>query len=280
MAVQFDRKVVVTVGEREGERILIRNLRMQFRVEKTDQPDPNTASITIFNLSPFSRSKLEENTDLFLTIEAGYGDETKIIFSGDVETIKSTKSQLDWATIIETGDGGKDISETFLDKSYKKGTKVTTIIQDALNVFPTLKNKLLDGNLVDSAKELVTGGTFSGKAKDILSSLLGSQDLDFSVQDGEIVITEEYQPTNNEVYVVSSSSGLINSPAKTEKKTKDGKIRKGATFTALLNPNFKPKQLVKVVSVELEGEYVINKVTHQGDSQSGTFYSIVEALER
>src|SRR6056297_657031 len=253
MGAQFNGKVVVTVGEREGERILIRNLRMQFRVEKTDQPDPNTASITIFNLSLDSRAKLEENTDLFLTIEAGYGDETKIIFSGDVDKMQSVKTRVDWLTTIETGDGKKDLKESTLEKSYKKGTKVTTVVQDALNTFTNLKNKVLDGSLIDSTKELVTGGTFSGSSKKILETLLGSEELDFSVQDGEITITKNFQPTDNEIYVVSSNSGLIDSSAKTEQKTKDGKIRKGVTFTSLLNPNFKPKQLVKVVSVELEG---------------------------
>lgn len=286
MTKQFNRKVIVQVGERNGERLLITNLRMNFQVEKNDKADPNRATLSIYNLSPKSRAKLEEITDLFLTIEAGYGDTTKIIFSGDVDKIESKKSTINWVTTIECGDGKKDLKETEFDKSYKKGTKVTTIVQDVLNAFPNLKNKGLAQGLIDQGKELLTGGSFSGSAKEIVQKLLGSQDLDFSVQNGEVVITEEFQPTNNEVFIVTPSSGLINSPSNTEEKTKDGKIRKGVNFTALLNPAFNPKQLVKVkgqydgINFLINGDYVISKVTHVGDNQQGTFYSQVSALER
>ena len=279
MGVQFGRKVIAIIGERAGEKIKIRNLRMSFQIEKTTKSDPNRATFTVYNLNENSRAKLEEAAELFLSIEAGYGDETKVIFSGDVDKIENKKTPTDWVTIVETGDGKKDLTETRLNKSYKKGTSVKTVIDDALSAFTNLKNNGLPDGLIQSAKELVTGGTFSGKSKDILDKLLGEQGLEFSVQDDEVVITEKDKATNNDIYIINPNSGLINSPAKTEEKNKEGKVVKGVTFTALLNPNLVPKQRVRVESRNITGEYTIIKINHVGDSQQGTFYTQVEAKE-
>jgi len=279
MGVQFGRKVIAIIGERAGEKIKIRNLRMSFQIEKTIKSDPNRATFTVYNLNENSRAKLEEAAELYLSIEAGYGDETKVIFSGDVDKIENKKTPTDWVTIVETGDGKKDLTETRLNKSYKKGTSVKTVIDDALGAFTNLKNNGLPDGLIQSAKELVTGGTFSGRSKDILDKLLGEQGLEFSVQDDEVIITEKDKATNNDIYVINPNSGLINSPAKTEEKNKEGKVVKGVTFTALLNPNLVPKQRVRVESRNITGEYTIIKINHVGDSQQGTFYTQVEAKE-
>src|SRR6056297_29990 len=279
MGVQFGRKVIAIIGERNGEKIKIRNLRMSFQIEKTTKSDPNRATFTVYNLNENSRAKLEEAAELFLSIEAGYGDETKVIFSGDVDKIENKKTPTDWVTIVETGDGKKDLTETRLNKSYKKGTSVKTVIDDALSAFTNLKNNGLPDGLIQSAKELVTGGTFSGKSKDVLDKLLGEQGLEFSVQDDEVVITEKDKATNNDIYIINPNSGLINSPAKTEEKNKEGKVVKGVTFTALLNPNLVPKQRVRVESRNITVEYTIIKINHVGDSQQGTFYTQVEDKE-
>jgi hypothetical protein len=281
VAFQFDRKVIVTVGERTGTRIQITNLRIQFQVEKTTEKNPNRATLVIYNLSPNSRSNLEEKTDLFLTIEAGYGDETQIIFSGDVDKIENKKSPTEWITTIESGDGVLDLQNTEFNKSYKKGTKVTTVIQDLLSSFKNLDNKSLPQDIVDDAKEMVTGGSFSGSSSEILKKVLGDG-VDFSVQNNEITLTKAFQPITNEIFIITPTSGLINSPSITEEKTKDGKIRKGVNFTTLLNPKLSPKQEIRIQNTQeiASGDYVISKVSHQGDSQQGTFYSVIETLER
>ena len=289
MGTQYIRNVVVLIGERDGDKTMIRNLRISFSVEKTATSEPNRASVTIYNLNADSRSKIEGLSDPVLTVEAGYGvgeeAEIGVIFSGDVDKIESRKDRLDWLTTIETGDGKKDLKDAKLEKSYRKGTKIETIIQDALGSFTNLKNLTLPSGIVDKTKELLSGGTFSGTAKDILNQLLGAQDLEFSVQDGEVLITKKDTPSQEEIFIVNPGTGLINSPSKTKNEGKDKKIRDGLTFTSLLNPKFKPKQKVIVQwesSQETPGEFnqeatiTIKKIRHAGDNQTGTFYSSVE----
>jgi hypothetical protein len=81
------------------------------------------------------------------------------------------------------------------------------------------------------------------------------------------------------VIVLDSTSGLIGSPAMGSAPTASEK-KKGAkpllTAKSLLQPPIRPGRRVRVKSAEYSGDFRAVKVTHDGDTAGGNWYTDLE----
>jgi hypothetical protein len=255
-------------------------LRTAFKVEKWIQGKPNNAEITIWNLSTESRKKLQ-GAGLSVYLKAGYQSNFAQIFFGQSRTISHVKEKADWVTKITAGDGETAIRTSRAVISYGKNTPILTIIKgiaaktglDLGNIETAVK--ALPGNQTQSPN----GTSDSGPAYNMLQKYLDTLGYLVSVQDGALQVMPHAQAnvplvtSQTTAVPLSQTSGMIGSPEICEKGTDKKQVLK---VKSLVQPKFFPGCLVIVDSVNIKGQFRVEKVTHHGDLYETKFYSELE----
>lgn len=271
MATIFNRSAELIIGQPGQEGRDFSGLRIQFQIEKTSESNSNTSRITIFNLNRENRAFVEqENLDAFLS--AGYtpqGQESLVeaIFQGDIKKgkVENKLSGSDWQTTFEVGDGERALVETKFNKSFAKGANLEAVIGEVAESFEKpistikgIKNKVFKNGL-----------TLSGSSKDIMDQLSAEAEVEFSIQDDEVVVLPANEDDGEESQFISRDTGLIGSPIKREK---------GIEFVSALNPKLRPGRKVRIESKFINGDFRIRKVVHDGDTHEGPWQSKCEAV--
>lgn len=262
MSLLWDRKAAVTFGVKGEAGTKVTGLRITFSIEKTMESNANIAKITIFNLNETHRGILENEKDLLVILEVGYGNEISQLFIGDITKAASVNDGKNWITDILAGDGDQELKDATLDKSYKAGTSIKTVIDDSVKAIKD-SGKIVDGVIQGIKDEVYQNGlSVSGLAKNILDDLVGKQgDLEWSIQDNEIQILPELEDTGELATVLSPQTGLIGSPIRREK---------GIEFAALIvTTKMRPGKVVKIESRDLSGLFKIRKAVYKGDTSAG-----------
>lgn len=238
--------------------IKIEKLRVAFNVTKNTTIDSNNSIIKIYNLGYSLR--FFEQKNLKVKLYAGYDPtnsgalEAGQIFVGDIKHVDTQKNGGDKITIIKSGDGHATLRNAVFAKTYAKMTPVMNIINDLVSSFE-ISSKSIS---VISNQISKRGKAFFGKSKDVLKSLLDSLDMEYSIQDENLIITNKGKGLPTSGYNLSSKSGLIGLPSRIE----NGKVE----VTSLLNDYFSPKKHFYIDSSTISGTYVAEKVIHSGDT--------------
>lgn len=272
MSLLFDRKATVTIGKEGEEGLIIKDLTIIFKIEKTTESNPNKAQVTIYNLNPVSRAKLEK-PNLVLMLKVGYGkleEREDMIFYGNVSKAISKRQDVDYITTMECGDGEKAFRETKIEKSYKEEVTLKQVVKDVIDSFGLSRGK--QEEIPD--QKFQNGLSLSGLSRDILDKLVKKAGLEWNIQDGELQIISSNKSTGEEAVVLTSKTGLIGSVNKTDD---------GVEFTSLLQAKLKPGRAVQLEIIEKQKpimkNYRVNKVIHTGNSITGPWYSQCEAIE-
>jgi len=125
---------------------------------------------------------------------------------------------------------------------------------------------------------LVGGATLNGSVARYLDQLAEEIGADWWIQDGALYFVTSGQPSPGVAMLVSPETGLISSPKDIRKE--QGNRVLGVKWEMLLQPDFRPGQLVSLRSADYNGYYVAQKVKHQGDNWDDAFYTEVEAKQR
>mgnify|MGYP003670633929 CR=1 FL=1 len=259
---------------------VVKGLRIIFEIEKTSEPTPNTASITVFNLNQENRDFLKSE-DLRVVLLAGYtgqersGRLVSSVFSGDVKKVATEKSGPDFLTTLECGDSEKSIQETHFEKTYsaEDGTHVLVIIKELAAALGLVVN---DENIKGvSDNKFINPVILSGNVKKHLDDLVSKEGLEWSVQDGEIHIRNRTDAKFVNAFLLNVNTGLIGTPVKREK---------GIEFLSLLNPLIRPTETVKIESrftgsSFVNGSFVVKRAYYKGDTHEGEWVVRGEALE-
>lgn len=272
------RKVVLDIAGSSGGSTRIENLRINFTVKKTPRATPNDSQISIYNLSPQTRT-LVESKNCSLVLSAGYlgldqggflgtgfssSKNVEVIFKGTVKKYEHVKEGTSLITKIEAADGHiAYISKTF-DKGYPADTKLRLPFKDLSDAIGLPKGAQLE----IPNENIANGLSLSGLIRDHLDMLCKRYNLEWSIQDEALQITQAGGFTTDGIVYLSDETGLIGSPA----KTKDG-----VEFSSLLQPTIRPGKQVSVKSKLINGTFTCRNVTHEGDSHQGDFLTKVEA---
>jgi len=253
--------------------ILIQDLRVQFKIEKTTTKEPNRAMIQIYNLAESTRAKLQAKGTRIL-LQAGYEGHLSQIFSGDSRTIDHVRDSADWITKIQTGDGERNYRFAQFVASFQPGTKIKDVARqviDALKVDPGNATDRLS-NIVD---QYVSGFAAHGKASTTLDSILAGLGLQWSIQDGRMQILAPGEATKQSAVLINQQSGMLGSPehGTPEVLGGPGVLR----VKSLLNPLVGAGRQIRVESRFLTGFFTVQKVTHDGDTHTGPWFTIAEA---
>ena len=266
----INRRARVIAGPKGDEGRILDGLRVTFEVDQTAEQTSNKSKINVWNLNETTRKLLQDTEELFVVLMTGYGytdDILSILTIGDINKgkIVTQRQGADIITSIEIGDSEEELFKTSFNKTFVKGTLVETVIDEMAKSFglPVEKKDVTEEKFNQST-------TFSGKAKDLLTTLLRKQGLEFSIQKGTLFIKKPDSPSLDEVFRITPQTGLIGSPNEREK----GAIE----LIALHSPKLTPGIPIQVESETVNGVFVVRKVKHIGDTHEGEWLSKIEAI--
>jgi len=215
-----------------------RMLAIDFETESNRSKEPNKGIFNLYNLAESTRRDIEQNAT-GIRCYAGYDDNVKLIFSGDIVYVRSPRQGAEFVTQIQAGDGYKNFTQSVTSKTYASGTDKQIIIEQMAKDM---------GLVTKIAKDTITGvtngaTTFDGRTKDTLASLLADNGASYSIQDRGIHIVKTGKPIDDQAIVLRAETGLIEAPAVTDK---------GINIRAFLNPDIRPGKLLVVQALTFE----------------------------
>lgn len=250
-------------------------LRIVFKIVKTKGKEPNVSEITIYNLSPTSRAKLQQK-GVRVLLEAGYSSTgLALVFVGDVRTVDHLRDKADWKTVLKCGDGERSTRFARVGESFAGPCTVGDVVRYCVK-----QMGLALGNSAEQAGklsvQLAHGWTAHGAASTELDRVLRAAGYTYSVQDGQVQILQPGQAVTQTVPDVTPTSGLIGSPemGSPEQKGKAATLK----YKTLLMPQARPGGRNHIKSERYDGVFRTMKVTHAGDTRGGDWYSDFESV--
>lgn len=275
----FNRLIEVAITIPQRETITIDNLRISFNIIKSDTETANTATISIYNLSRESASKIAKKGNN-IALRAGYQDEggIKNIFFGIITKAINRNTQTEIITEIECEDGLLNIQEKIVSLSYGIGTPIQQVFNDIIREFGlplTNRNYSLIG-------QYANGYSFIGKAKDALTEVLARAGYSWTIQNQQIVIIVAAVPVQRTGLLISSQTGLLKTPELLEDiddKPVSSDIPKRWKLKSLLYPQLFPGVSLQLESSVINGNFIVEKIESKGDNWQGEFISELEVVQ-
>lgn len=279
MTFLFNRLVELQIGQAGQEGRIFRDLRIEFEVDKNRESNANSGRVSIYNLNPQSRNLINDEGQKY-QLKVGYaglGNSPilEILSLGDVLDVETIRRGPDIVTQFKIGEATKALSEKTLDKSYEEGTSIKTIVNDMADQLEVAKGA------IKGLKDLVfnSGYSATGKIKDRLDELTSKQDLEWSVQNGELQILPKDDSTDEEAILLTMNTGLLKAYKAKSEKAGATELKDVTRFEALLNPNIKIGRKVHIVSEinEIDEIVTVRRIKYLGDNKDGAFKVIGEA---
>ncbi|KGP42277.1 phage protein [Morganella morganii] len=265
---QFGRLINLRIGN-EKESIEITNLRISFSVEKTLTSEPNPAVIRIWNLNGSNRNLITSKIYNRLSLSVAYReDELRMIYKGDITDVVTLRDGADFITEMTCGDGHSAYTKAKVNKTLKAGSTDKDIMNEAAKSMGTEKGVVS----LPKDRALPRGKVITGNARDVMHKVGRNNNADWSIQDGQVtVLPKDKVVSDNEGFVVSQTTGMINSPEKTDN---------GLQITMLCNAALRIGGLVRVESIipEYNGDYKITELEHAGDFMGDDWYTKITCV--
>lgn len=274
----FDRVASVDVQAESGKALHIEGNRISFDVTKTRTEASNTAEVLIYNLSAESRARLQER-NAFVRLFAGYRENTGLeaLFIGEADFIHSRREIPDIVTKIEIQDGIKELREYRVSLSYKPGATAQQVLQGIASAL-----SLPLRSTVSAAGEYPRGYSFLGPAKESLDQVCRKAGLEWSIQDGSLLILPMSSDAGNVGLLISPETGLIGSAERINysegELAGDMSAKPQWKIVSLLQPKVLPAHRIKIRSADLNGYFVVDTVRHRGDTRGHDWYTEMELL--
>lgn len=274
----------------------INGLRTSFKLEASNEPHPNNAEISIYNLSETSRSKLQKR-GVFVQFKAGYKDNNSILFSGNVRYVDHVREGADWVSKMRLGDGENFYLFDTGRFSFKPGTPTATIIETLASRASNLRGL---GNIQQFLAALPSnmatypnGYTSNGTIYSALVTIAASAGWSLSIQNGVLNFVHHAPQASDfteKGELLSPDTGLIGSPehgspcknnnmnVNSSDKARKKQAKKNALLKVkcLLNPRIKCGGVVQIDSLAVKGSYFVDKLEHTGDTHGGDWYTQLE----
>ncbi len=249
----------------DGGKLEIERLRIAFSVSKSLSGTPNTAQISIWNLSAQNRLKIKKEFDK-VRLEAGHvsAGNRGIIFDGNIRDVTHKREGVDIVTTVECGDGDKGIRTGTISKTFPKGAKPAEMVDELLKNMPGVDRGVIQG--LDDLPAYPRAVVMYGPVSRELDKIGRTHRLYWSVQDGALE-TLKGDEFIDDVVVLSQQSGMLNVPEITDN---------GIKVECLLNPQIRIGRVIEVRSQTLEmnegeGRFRVSALEFSGDTRGNTY---------
>lgn len=276
----FDRRCRVIVGKPsasfnvlEPDAVEIDGLRVQLKIVKTGSKEPNTAEVSVWNLSADTRARVQAKGSK-LVVVAGYRDIQRQVFIGDVRTVDHVRDGAAWVTKFQAGDAERAFRYARIGESFAGGTDAATIVERLVALLGVDGGNAI-ARVRRDARTFTQGYAAHGTVQGELSRLLDGLGLAWSIQDGRLQVLGPQETIPGGSIEVSETTGLVGSPEHGS-PTEAGqpavlKVR------MLLQPEIVPGRTFALVAEGARGGYVAGRVEHAGDTAGGEWYTTAEA---
>lgn len=275
----FDRKIEVLIGDERGEGLAFdQRFRIDFELTKNREPGGGVGVLRIHNVSGPTRDRLVRD-GLFAVVNCGYDDAPlEEAFSGDIMRAVFIHDRPDTSLEFELVDGARALRDSRVSLSFAAGTSVQTVLDAVLASidFPSEPS----GFAVDGIYQ--EGVSFSGRAREALDKVAAKGRFLWSIQDGRVQLRTLDDPEVTTVPRITPDTGLIASPEKLDDRESQTERNAGAGYLirSLLNPKIRPGQGVVLQSREIEEtEFIVDSVTHKGDTRGNDWVTEAEVYE-
>lgn len=289
---QYLRKIELIVSDDLGNGINLSPMRITFSIVKKDSQTPNSARISVYNLSQETETKIKkEFTNVLL--QAGYDSNFGVIFKGTIKQVTSGREGgVDTFITIYGGDGDIPYNTAVVNATLDVATPNDQI---AAAFGPMYDAGALQGYIAPiDGQSLPRGKVMFGASRDYLKQNTESSDASWSIQDGKTQVVKNTEVLPGKTFVLNTSTGLIGSPSLTTD---------GLEARCLLNPNLKIAGTVQIdekyiqitppdqnaddsennsnnsAALSANGMYRVFTITHSGDSRGNDWYSDFTALQ-
>lgn len=256
--------------------LVIKGLRIQFKIEKTLKPDPNTAEITIYNLTDAHRDAMTAKKAPLVRLAVGYKDKLTQIFYGTLIHVQHEVDGADIKTVLSTGDGIEEYRKRRIFASFGPKTSTAIVFQALLKNLGLKKgnsDKFITTLKKGIKAEIYLQGTaMAGSAAQELTHLTRSAELEWSIQDGAIQILDKNKALDAFAIKLSPTTGLVGSPSVSNKGVCSGKC--------LMVPDMYPGRQIEVDSRFVKGRYRLDKVSYSGDTHGQDWYCEFEGTNK
>lgn len=264
-------------------------MQVSFDVKRDLRGAPNTCDMVLTNLG-------EENRQSFIgapckvVVEVGYENDLRLLFTGDVRYASNEHEGTEWLTKLQIADGGRAFANAKINKSYKKGTPVETLVRDLTKAFGLPLTSL--AALGDALKQRIPSGeVLQGPVSDELSRVLAPFDLEFSFQHGVLQILKSNGVTAGTARVISEATGMIGAPEMKPPKIvappktvghSTGRAKPRVpklTVKHEIYPEISPGEKIVVQSRSINGVFKVEVVKHKGDFFGNDWTTEIEATD-
>ncbi len=237
-----------------------------FSIDKSDTTTCNTATVSLWNLSPEHLAALEEK-DCACTLRAGYGDRLNLIFTGVISHATTSQDGGDMKTEIELLDNLTQMRDTYVTLAYDGKVNWKTILDDVGSQMGVAVSYSYNAEFTD----VENGYSYVGKASTVLDKGCDCCGLSWSIQSGVLQVKKTGDTMDQQVYVLSPDTGLLGIPAEVvvEEDTDLGMKVKGWDVEYFLNAAINVDDFVKVESKAVTGFFRVYSVKIEGDSAGG-----------
>lgn len=259
---EFGHVITIKTGD-----VIIKNseLDVEFSIPFDDDTEANQAEIIIYNLTSSTIKGIKRHAKI--TVTAGYGKDTGIIFSGYITSRKTSYDydNCDKITTVKALDSMKLKERSISSKQYAKGTKASKILKDLCNkvglpiaVFRIKRDytyskraETIDGKLMDNIKRLAK---ICGVSAYVLKGKIYVRPLD------------EGDNTNFEV---KPSTGLIGVSyfEESEKNANYKDTIKGYELKMLLQHHIQTASIIHLSCKEAKGKFRVKSGEHTYDGK-------------
>lgn len=208
----FGHKVIVTSGSVKLENDYVD---MEFSIPFDNNLEPNEAEIKFYNLSKDTIKGFK--SDAVITVTAGYGNDTGIIFNGRIRKIKTKYESVDKVTTIYALDDQSMKDRELQEIAYAANVKSSYILKDLLKrtglpiaIFKVQRDFVnkdstkIDGSLINA---------ISDYAKDC--------GVDVYIQKGKIYALDVRKASKDINFTICPDTGLIGSPEEFEEEVEE-----------------------------------------------------------
>lgn len=264
-------------------------LRITFQVTHFAGGAFSVAEITIYNVSRYSSRQMLGDGSAgkyeFITLEAGYDGLFGSIFAGQITNVQ-----------LHLEDGGatrgirffckssaKERDQNLINLTLSPETDPVQIIEECAAVFGAEIQFYGD---FSELKRRSRGTVLQGSPTACMNELAETFAFDWMVENGAIKIIKRDFALDNQVYVISSGTGMIGSPVVSDTEV-------GIRYT--LNPKIKLGDTIKLESMAPrfefsgaffydvprtigEGYYKVNSLVFAGDSHGDQWESQISCL--